>query len=152
LSEIGLNTIISPKQANSEALLELPQLQQIKAKRVVIFKGVGGRRMLQTELKQRGAQVDGLDLYRRDSTIMTAQQAQNIIKFKPNWIQLTSEATALSLDKANQSFKLFKQHQVNLLSISNRLTEKLTQMGYVNVFTANSIANEDCLQALKNAH
>jgi uroporphyrinogen-III synthase len=59
-----------PQQADdSEALLELPKLQQavaLPASRVLIMRGEDGRELLAERLRQLGASVDYLPLYRRN--------------------------------------------------------------------------------------
>ena len=50
---------------NSEALLRLPELQQMAGRRVVILNAAGGRELLQRELAARGAAVESVHVYRR---------------------------------------------------------------------------------------
>lgn len=75
----GLSVAICPDSAfNSEALLALPELQQVQGQRILILRGEGGREHLRDTLQARGAQVDYLDVYRRvqadtDPTALIAQ-------------------------------------------------------------------------------
>ena len=66
LERHGVRGVLAPEQgADSEALLELPALQAIRGKRVVIFRGGAGRPLLGDALRTRGAQVEYADCYRR---------------------------------------------------------------------------------------
>jgi uroporphyrinogen-III synthase len=50
---------------DSEGLLALPELADVRGKRVIIFRGDGGRELLGSTLEARGAQVDYVSCYRR---------------------------------------------------------------------------------------
>ncbi|GAA0856317.1 uroporphyrinogen-III synthase [Aliiglaciecola litoralis] len=64
LNELGEKVTV-PDIANSEGLLELPELQDMQNSTVFLVKGEGGRPLLPTELTARGAKVKEVNLYRR---------------------------------------------------------------------------------------
>jgi len=66
LEKIGRPADIFPDQSfNSEALLALPELCEVEHKKIVIFRGEGGRELLANTLKERGAEVVYAECYRR---------------------------------------------------------------------------------------
>jgi uroporphyrinogen-III synthase len=66
LRKLGVSTVIAPEAgADSESLLALPELNEIAGRRIVIFRGVGGRELLHDALTHRGAQVVYAECYRR---------------------------------------------------------------------------------------
>jgi uroporphyrinogen-III synthase len=67
LEEAGVGVRI-PDTATSEGLLEMPELQNVAGRRVLVVCGVGGRGLLVTELSRRGAAVERLVCYRRVPT------------------------------------------------------------------------------------
>lgn len=66
LQGFGINQVLTPKDRfDSEALLALPEIQAINNKKVMIFRGIGGRDVLAETLKSRGAMVTFAECYQR---------------------------------------------------------------------------------------
>lgn len=68
LADHGLNVHYPSSGDDSEALLALPALREAIARpgaRVLILRGEGGRELLAERLREQGASVDYLELYRR---------------------------------------------------------------------------------------
>jgi len=65
LERAGASGVIAPQRFDSEALLEMPALRDVAGKRVVIFRGEGGRELLGDTLAARGATVEHAECYRR---------------------------------------------------------------------------------------
>jgi len=66
LERQGFEGVIAPQaHADSEALLALPELANVAGRRIVIFRGDGGRELLGDALAARGAAVEYAECYRR---------------------------------------------------------------------------------------
>ena len=66
LGKYGINKVLTPSERfDSEQLLALPEMQQMRGRRVLIFRGQGGRELLASHLRARGAEVVYAECYRR---------------------------------------------------------------------------------------
>ena len=66
LARHGIRDVIAPvDRFDSEALLALPEVQDMTGRRVVIFRGNGGRELLGDTLVRRGAMLEYVTCYRR---------------------------------------------------------------------------------------
>jgi uroporphyrinogen-III synthase len=66
LRGIGMADVIAPQgRGDSEALAALPELAEVAGRRIVVFRGQGGREVLRETLLARGARVEYAECYRR---------------------------------------------------------------------------------------
>lgn len=66
LVALGVGEVITPQDGHdSEALARHPVFSQIAGKRIVVFRGEGGREYLAERLRERGARVVAAECYRR---------------------------------------------------------------------------------------
>lgn len=65
LAKFSVTGVAAPARFDSEALLAMPEFADVAGKRVVIFRGVGGRDLLGDALAARGALVEYAECYRR---------------------------------------------------------------------------------------
>lgn len=113
LRSAGFAQVISPPaRHDSEGLLELPELQSVAGRTVVIFRGEGGREKLKEVLEERGARVVFAECYRRtrpqpDPAAREALGAGEVdavlahsAETLENFIALAGEAAAAGLAKA----------------------------------------------------
>lgn len=142
--------ICYPEQGEtSEDLLELPALHQVKNKRILLLRGNGGRDLLATTLRQRGAIVDTCECYQR------------------LFIHYPPEAFALQWEKAQvdtlvvtsgemlqQLFDLVAEPKkawllnCHLLVVSERLATIAKTLGWETVTVAESANNDALFRAL----
>ena len=67
LRRAGIANVVAPAAGfDSESLLACPELQSVGGKRILIFRGVGGREHLRATLESRGASVAYVECYRRE--------------------------------------------------------------------------------------
>lgn len=131
LREAGVADIIAPTDRfDSEGLLALPELKDVSGKRVLIFRGDGGRELLGDTLKARGATVEYAACYRR---IKPQQEVQALLNPLPDAITVTSSEALSHLDQmladapsgAVRAIQLFVQHA--------RIAELARQLGWQQV-------------------
>ncbi|MFK8052496.1 MAG: uroporphyrinogen-III synthase [Woeseiaceae bacterium] len=136
--ELATKGISQPLHArdgfDSESLLRLPVFRDLRGKRIVIVRGVGGRAKLHETLRQRGAEIVFAETYRRDRPTLSAEQVQYM---EDRWASgVVSATTCLSvatLDNIMTTLTTRGQRMFNvtpLLSPSHRVLERAQQLGH----------------------
>lgn len=140
LNDIGITatTNASAKQ-HSEGLLELPELCQVKQQNIVIVRGVGGREVLADELRQRGAQVDYCEVYRR--VLPADLDRKNVAQWQQEQVSLiviTSGEILANLIKLVPDSSTSWLWSRILVVPSQRVAELAKQAGFLHVNNAGS--------------
>ncbi len=121
---------------NSEALLALTELQSIKNQKIAILRGNGGRELLATTLRERGAQVSYINTYKRsipDDENCTARLDRLLIEAN-NTNALC--VTITSGESLHNFLHLLGHHAeqwrqtIQLIVINQRLVSIANQLGF----------------------
>jgi uroporphyrinogen-III synthase len=131
LRALGVTEVIAPlERFDSEALLALPQLQNVHAWKIAIFRGDGGRELLGDTLKARGAQVEYVTCYRRNKP---QQDIQALWDAKPDAITLSSsEALAYLWEMLDEPGRA-QLAAVPLFVPHPRIAEQGQRLGWQNI-------------------
>lgn len=125
-------TVQSPKEENSEGLLQLPFFNEVEMKKITIVKGVNGREFLEKELRSRKADVTTLCLYQRvlpknDPAILLSALKENTIHV----ILCSSFDTVMNLCKLANGLIGFIN--IPLVVMSERVKVLSENLGFRNV-------------------
>ena len=144
----SVRVIVPATGFNSEALLQLPELQQLSHRRVLIFKGEGGRELLAQCFAERGAQVESLALYRREAVNYSAEQLQSLVgAVLPDALIATSVDVLTTLDALLKPC-LFDRFELPLVVASERIAGVAKALGYMQIITSSGAGDESIVKAL----
>ncbi|UCE89292.1 MAG: uroporphyrinogen-III synthase [Pseudomonadota bacterium] len=136
--------ICPAERFDSEALLALDEMQEVRGKHIVIFRGEGGREVLAETLRARGATVEYADVYRRACPTADAGVLQGEAI---DLITITSgEGLCNLLDMAGATGSAWlREHQ--LVVLNARLAGIAHELGFVHPAVVAAKASDDALVA-----
>lgn len=137
LRRAGIANVASPARMDSEGLLSLPALRDVRGKRVGLVTAPGGRGVIATALARRGARITRADVYERITIAPSPRALATLraLRTRP-WLALSSgEAlqhvlTALPADAAR------RLRTSRVLAASERLAELARELGFDNIHVA----------------
>ena len=138
---------IKPEGHNSESLLEHPLLQSdsINNKRIIIFKGEGGRELLTDTLTTRGASVFIANVYKRDKpkhyTPLTKLELSNV-----NAILVSSGEGITNL--FNMAEAIDDLTSVQLIVPGERCAKIAKDLGFKSIVTTANATNASFIDTL----
>ncbi len=153
LADMNINNVLHAGiQADSETLLQLPELQagQIRDKKILIVRGVGGRELLAGVLKARGASVDYAEVYTRSLPKYEMKDSHEIWNdIKPDAVIVSSNDglnNLMNLISENDWQQLFS---TRLVAMSTRTADLAKVLGFISeIGIAKDKNDEGLLSAL----
>ena len=148
LESFGIKHVLIPNSRfDSESLLTLPEMTDVADKKILIFRGVGGRDVLAETLKARGAQVTFAECYQRINPQTNCDLLANLYHEKKlhDIVVTSSEAMRHLLDLAGDANWL---RNVTLCVNHARIAEYPLQLG-LKVLVANAPGDEAMLALLQ---
>ncbi len=139
--------IVPTDNYDSEALLAMPAMQQVKGQRLLIVRGEGGRGVLADTLRQRGAMVDYLEVYRRECPV--ADNTDRAWLEKTDIITITSSEALRNLVTLTAEAQRSQLLAKPLIVVSERTAALAQELGFRHpALIAEHASDEAILQAL----
>jgi len=153
LTDNGINQVLLPKEGfNSESVLELPECKNVSGSRCLIVRGDSGRELLATTLRERGAKVDYVAVYKK---LLPIQSSAEVCKYLRN-----KELSALFIYSAvalKNLLLLLAEDKVKeyllatpLVVISRRVYLAAKEVGFKQVIIAAEASDAAMVNALLN--
>lgn len=136
LKKSGITDVIhAGAYAESEALLELPELQssEITGRNIIIFRGIGGRELLAETLRTRGAVVDYAEVYERIPVQYTKPELDAVwFNQTPDYIVVTSSESLQNLFDMLSSEQRNIMLNTKIVVFGKRMSELAVKLGFRN--------------------
>ena len=152
LERFGINAVTPGSTMNSEGLLAIPQLQNVRDQRVLIVKGEGGRETLRQEFGRRGALVDELACYRRSlPKVPAGDLAARLAQWGIDMIMLSSGEGLKNLQLLLSPEETSKFKHICLIVPSERVASMALDAGFDQIVTAENASDVAMLRALQES-
>ena len=144
-------TVITPvANFSSEGLLELPQFQQVQGQRLLIVTGAEGLQVLAPALRERGAEVDVAEVYRRVPLPYDGEHVAGHIRACHAVVMTSAQALQhlLRLTPEPEQPRLLR---LKLVVPGSRMVEKAVELGFRSPLTPETMSDAGMIQALIRA-
>jgi uroporphyrinogen-III synthase len=146
LIEAGLNVDLMPLDGyNSEALLDLADLQNVSHKNIVIIRGENGRETLAETLRKRGATVSYQDVYKRE---MPQSDCTEILQQQLDFITITSGEAIENLVKMLPATQHDLLKKIPLIVVSERIQTIAKNLGFETIALAKMPSDDAILKTI----
>jgi uroporphyrinogen-III synthase len=147
LAQSGFNQVICPAEANSENFILLPELSQYQ--KFVLFKGQGGRNLIEQALQVQGKTTQVWDIYKRVWLPLTPIQLTQISQLDA-WL-ITSGEMLEHLLKMLHKQQIDIQSNMKIFVPSQRVANLAATFSLTNVINTQSALNSILVKQLKLA-
>lgn len=141
LNSIQGQKIHVPLIADSENLLKMRELAQVKGKKILILRGDSGRELIAQELTKRGALVEYACAYQRRLHPLTADNFQHWQQQKITHLVVTSGEQLMHLVHSTPQGTMTWLQNLYLFIPSQRIAKIASELGFLNIIDTGSAAN-----------
>lgn len=135
---------------SSEGLLELPQFTEVNGRRILIVTGEDGLAVLAPALRERGAQVEMAEVYRRVALPYDIERISETLR-AIDAIVITSGQALDHLFKLTPEPMRKVLLQKQLVVPGPRVVEKASELGFSVLITPEKMSDAGIVQALEQA-
>ncbi|MFA6902969.1 MAG: uroporphyrinogen-III synthase [Gallionellaceae bacterium] len=133
LHDEGVANVIAPQQRfDSEALLELAEMQNMNDMHVAIFRGDKGRELLGDTLKSRGAIVEYATCYHRGKP---QHNVSDLLAAKPDALSVSSSEALNNLWEMAGTTERVRLAAIPLFAPHQRIAAAARELGWQNIVT-----------------
>jgi uroporphyrinogen-III synthase len=152
LARVGVAALAPERRRDSEGLLALPQLAAMDGRRVALIGAPGGRDLIASTLRGRGAQVEPIYVHERRAPRLTRRHFDALAAASDPLVLLLSSAAALgNLIALLPPALLARLRGQMLVASSERLAAIAREHGFAQVSVAASAMPDDLLDAARHA-
>ena len=148
LARLGVAATIPRDRSDSEGLLALPELENVRGRRIALVGAPGGRDVIAPALRRRGAKVEAVHVYRRIPPRLT-QRHFDVLALAPDpLITLLSSGEALANLVALLPPPQLAKIRAQILVVSSaRLAALAREHAFAQIALARSAAPRDLIAA-----
>ncbi len=148
LHRAGIDAVTSPTRMDSEGLLALPGLRDVRGLDIGMLSAPGGRGHLVPTLQQRGARILRADVYAR---VPIAPSARAIAALRtlsaPRWLLLSSGEALQHVLATLPADALIALRQARVVAASARLAQSAQAEGFTDIVIADDARPRSLLDA-----
>jgi len=148
LARRGIEALAPSGRGDSESLLALPALADVRGRRIALVGAPGGRDLIMPALRERGARVESVHVYERLRPRLTRRHVDALAAAGDPLLMLVSSGEALANLVALLPDALLQRLRAQGLVVSSeRLAARARETGFADVSIGDSAAPSDLLAA-----